>query len=476
MQTNLADFIKHSADGERAAAILQACVHCGFCSATCPTYQVLGDERDSPRGRIYLIKQVLEGQLATSRTQLHLDRCLTCRSCETTCPSGVQYGQLLDIGRKVVDAQVPRDWRERWLRQLMGQVLPRRKLVGPLLQLGQWLHLFLPDRLREKLTKPRRAGRLPAWSKPLAKPLAKSLTHSPTSALADAPLRHMILHEGCVQPGMAPNINAATIRVFDALGVRLLRVQAAGCCGALRWHLDQQAAALQDAKRNIDAWWPWIEAAEPVEAIVSNASGCGVMLKDYGHLLAHDPAYAAKAARVAALVGDVSELLLPLLRQPELASQIAAKVASRRTVAGALPQRLAYHPPCTLQHGQRVKGQVESVLSTLGFEVCLPQNAHLCCGSAGTYSVLQPALATTLRDNKLAALREAALSNVALSDSTLSDAVLNEKGNAAPGKADSLDASLTIVSGNIGCLSHLQSGSPARVCHWIEVVDDALNG
>ena len=406
MQTNLADFIKGTPEGEEADAILRSCVHCGFCTATCPTYQLLGDELDGPRGRIYLIKQVLEGEQPTAKTQLHLDRCLTCRNCETTCPSGVRYGRLLDIGRHVVDDRVARPLSQRIVRSALKQTLPRKWLFTPAMKAGQMLRPLLPQALRNKVPPKQPAG---AW------PVT---THA----------RKMLLLDGCVQPAMAPNINAATARVLDALGVQLVVAPKAGCCGAIRYHLDDQAGGLDDMRRNIDAWWPLVEAG--AEAIVMTASGCGVTVKDYGHLLANDLTYAAKAQRISALTRDLSEIM------PGFEEELA------RRVAGKLTDRIAYHPPCTLQHGQQIRGKVESVLCAIGVDVVLCADSHLCCGSAGTYSVTQPALSYQLRDNKLANLQ-------------------------ATGAA-------AIVSANIGCLTHLQSGTVTPVRHWIELIDQAL--
>jgi glycolate oxidase iron-sulfur subunit len=406
MQTNLADFIRETPEGREADAILRSCVHCGFCTATCPTYQLLGDELDGPRGRIYLIKQVLEGEPATAKTQLHLDRCLTCRSCETTCPSGVQYGRLIDIGRAVVDRQVARPAGQRLLRAALAETLPRRWLFTPLMKAGQTVRGMLPASVRAKVPRAQR-GRI-----------ARTPSHA----------RMMLVLDGCVQPSMAPDINAAATRVFDALGVTLLAAPKAGCCGALRHHLNQADQALDDMRRNIDAWWPYVEAG--AEALVMTASGCGVMVKEYGHLLAGDAAYAHKAARVSALTRDLSEVL------PDFEAALKARLAGRR-----LPP-VAWHPPCTLQHGQQIRGKVEQLLRVAGVKVSLCADSHLCCGSAGTYSVLQPELSTRLRDNKLAAL-------------------------AATGAH-------TIVSANIGCLTHLQSGTTTPVRHWIELIDEAL--
>jgi glycolate oxidase iron-sulfur subunit len=412
MQTNLAEFIKGTTDGDQAEAILRSCVHCGFCTATCPTYQLLGDELDGPRGRIYLIKQVLEGQPATAKTQQHLDRCLTCRNCESTCPSGVQYARLLDIGRKVVDRQVQRPLRQRAARAALAELLPRRWIFSPAMKAGQALRPLLPASLQQKVS--------------------KRSAHTAWPARSHA--RRMLVLDGCVQPSMAPNINAATARVLDTLGVQLVAAPKAGCCGALRHHLDEQEAALADVRRNIDAWWPFIEGRDgggaAVEGILMTASGCGVMVKDYGHLLAQDPAYAEKAARISALTFDLSEALAHF--EPELRTRLAGRVGPR----------VAYHPPCTLQHGQKIRGTVERLLGLAGVDVKLCQDSHLCCGSAGTYSVLQPELSTQLRERKIANLE-------------------------ATGAQE-------IVSANIGCQSHLQGGTDLPVRHWIEVIDQAL--
>ncbi len=409
MQTDLSPEFKGTPDGEEAEAVLRRCVHCGFCTATCPTYQLLGDELDGPRGRIYLIKQVLEGQAPTRATQLHLDRCLTCLNCESTCPSGVEYGKLVEIGRQVVEEKVRRPAGERATRWLLREGLTSAAFA-PAMKLGQLVRPLLPATLRNKVPPPAAPG-AHRWP---------TRTHA----------RKVLMLAGCVQPAMAPNINSATARVLDAAGVQTLVAGKAGCCGAIRLHLNDRDGALADMRRNIDAWWPFVERGE-VEAVVMNASGCGVMVKDYGHALRHDPAYADKARRIGELTRDLSELL------PALVPQLAPKVR-RRAVT-----RLAYHPPCTLQHGQQLRGGVERALADLGFEVALPAESHLCCGSAGTYSVLMPEYAYALRDRKLANLSHALQPQA-------------------------------IVSANIGCIQHLQSGTELPVRHWIEVVDEAL--
>jgi len=406
MQTNLADFIKDTREGHEADAILRSCVHCGFCTATCPTYQLLGDELDGPRGRIYLIKQVLEGKKPTAKTQLHLDRCLTCRNCETTCPSGVKYGRLIDIGRKVVEDQVPYSFSQKLKRTALKELLPRKWLFTPAMKTGQLFRPLLPQALQNKVPRRENAG---SW---------------PTRAHA----RKMLLLDGCVQPAMSPNINAATARVLDALGVQLVVAPKAGCCGAIRHHLNDHDGALDDMRRNIDAWWPLVQAG--AEAIVMTASGCGATVKDYGHLLEADPAYAEKAAVISGLTKDLSEIM------PAFEAELEGKLN------GKISKRVAYHPPCTLQHGQQIRGKVEGVLRAVGVDVQLCGDSHLCCGSAGTYSVMQPELSYQLRDNKLAKLAET--------------------------------KSEMIVSANIGCLTHLQSGTDTPVKHWIELIDSAL--
>jgi glycolate oxidase iron-sulfur subunit len=409
MQTNLAEAFKGTREGEEAEAILRRCVHCGFCTATCPTYQLLGDELDGPRGRIYLIKQVLEGAKATVKTQTHLDRCLTCRNCETTCPSGVEYGRLVDIGRKIVADQVERPLGDKWKRAALAKGL-NSPLFAPAMKLGQALRFVVPGALKAKVPARQHAGLRPA----------------PRHA------RRMLLLEGCVQNAMMPNINSAAARVLDKLGVSLVAAPKAGCCGALNFHLDYQEAGLDDMRRNIDAWWPMIEKAE-VEAVAMTASGCGVMVKDYGHLLAHDPAYATRAKRISSMTRDLSEIV---------ADEPTLPAALLRARTGKATGRIAYHPPCTLQHGQQVRGRAEKILTDAGFELTAVAESHLCCGSAGAYSVLNPEISDELKERKLA--------------------------NLEAGKP------MTICSSNIGCLTHLQSGTPTPVRHWVEVIDEIL--
>ncbi len=411
MDTKLADFMRDTRAGQAAEEILRKCVHCGFCTATCPTYQLFGDELDGPRGRIYLIKQVLEGKDVTEKTRLHLDRCLTCRSCETTCPSGVKYSHLLDIGRQVVEDRLPRRLGEALPRKLLKAVLPQPGLFGPLVKLGTVLRPLLPSVLADTLP-----------------PVQAASTPWPTSA---GHTRRMLTLAGCVQPSLAPNINAATARVLNRLEIALFEAPGAGCFGAVRFHLNDQEAARDDMRRNIDAWWPEIEAG--VEAIVVTASGCGVQVREYGHMLADDAVYAEKAAKISALCRDPSEILAA--EKATLLPLLAARQADRG--------RLAFHSPCTLQHGLKIRGVIEELLTAAGYDLTPVADGHLCCGSAGTYSVLQPTISKQLRDNKLTAL-------------TAGDPAV-------------------LATANIGCLSHLQSGSVLPVRHWIELMDEVIS-
>jgi glycolate oxidase iron-sulfur subunit len=399
MQTELAASIRDTAEGREAQAILRKCVHCGFCTATCPTYQVLGDDLDSPRGRIYLMKRALEGAPVTDRTRLHLDRCLTCRACETTCPSGVRYGRLVDIGRAYVEERTERSPGDRLKRALIAFALPRSALFRFFLWMGRLCRAVLPERLKNKVLPRTPAGEWPA-------PRHK---------------HKMLALAGCVQSSLRPSINAAAARVLDRAGISLVEVPGAGCCGALRFHLNYQDDGRADMRALIDAWWPLVEGGD-VEAIVMTASGCGATVREYGHLLAGDPAYKSKAERIAALTKDLSEVLAP---------EYVVSGKSRGTVA--------FQSPCTLQHGQQVRGRAEALLTRAGYTVTPVRDAHLCCGSAGTYSLLQPEISHELRERKLAALQEG--------------------------------APQAIATANIGCLAHLQAGTPVPVRHWIEYLD-----
>ena len=401
MQTNLVERFANTDHGREAEAILRKCVHCGFCTATCPTYQLLGDELDGPRGRIYQIKEILEGSTPTASTQGHLDRCLTCRSCETTCPSGVDYGRLADIGRKIVEDEVGRSLTETLIRKALIFVIPNRPLFGFLMRLGQLFRPLMPSAIRRKI--PQRTSSS-SWPQS---------THT----------RKMLVLEACAQPSATPNVNAAAARVLDRLGIQLIAAKEAGCCGAVAHHLSDHNRSYDALKRNIDAWWPLIE--QGAEAIVITASGCGVMVKEYGHLLAEDSQYAEKAQRVAELAKDISEVLAD-----EDLGGLRVREAST----------LAFHSPCTLQHGQKLNGLTEGVLRELGFDLKPVADSHLCCGSAGTYSILQPYLSKRLLKNKVEAL----------------------EATGAP----------TIATANIGCQLHLSTGANTPVKHWIELVDE----
>jgi len=402
VQTRIASEYQNRPEADYAEQVLRACVHCGFCLATCPTYQLLGSELDSPRGRIYLLKQLIEGAEVTDRTRLHLDRCLTCRACESTCPSGVKYSRLLDFGRVEIERKAPRSAGSRAFRRILREVMTRRGLFTTLVSIGRPFRGLLPTKLRSLLP-------------------ARSVTPIPLAIPAGA--RRVLLLDGCVQPALAPQINAAAQRVFARAGIDLQPIAQAGCCGAINHHMGAEEAARTQARTNIDAWWPEIEAG--VEGICITASGCGAMVKEYDHLLQHDADYAERATRIAALARDPAELL------------IDADLGLPGT-----GQRLAFHAPCTLQHGQRLPGVTERLLAGLGFELTPVTDPHLCCGSAGTYSLFQPELSTALRDRKLAALEEPAPEQIA--------------------------------TANIGCMMHLQSGTDRPVRHWLQIVDEQL--
>ncbi len=408
MQTRIGERYRNTPQGREADAILRACVHCGFCTATCPTYQLLGDERDSPRGRIYLIKQLLEEQPVSRHTQQHLDRCLTCRSCETTCPSGVRYGRLIDIGRELIEQRVSRPPGERLKRALLRRILTHPARLGLLLKLARACTPLLPPALRRKL---------PSGS-------AQTVTPPPERNLP----RRMLLLAGCAQSVATPATNAAAKRVFQALGIQLTEAPEAGCCGAVSQHLAAPQEAADFMRRNIDAWWPHIERG--AEAIVITASGCGVQVKEYGELLQNDPTYGEKARRISELARDAAEVL----RDEGLPAN---------TVAPAARKKIAFHSPCTLQHGQKLGGVVENLLREAGFDLLPVADAHLCCGSAGTYSLLQPELSQQLLRNKLGNLE------------THRPAI--------------------IATANIGCQLHLASGTHTPVQHWLELLAQTLD-
>jgi glycolate oxidase iron-sulfur subunit len=442
MQTHLADFIKDTPEGQEAEAIVRTCVHCGFCLATCPTYQLLGDELDSPRGRIYLMKQMLEGEPVTRKTQLHLDRCLTCRACETVCPSGVKYGRLVDIGRGLVEKKVGRGVAAAGMRYALRRALPNPGLFASLLKTGRAMRPLLPASLQNEI--PRLVQKSVSGEQPPV------IRHQ----------RRMLVLEGCVQSALMPNINAATRRVLDKLGISLINAPNAGCCGAISYHLNAQQEGLDYMRRNVDAWWPHVrditnvkdaekardnarsglaeeyggEDNEGVEAIVMTASGCGVTVKEYGHLLRHDPVYARKAARISELTKDISEIIEA--ESPSLLRLLGTSIPNEKK------PKLAFHSPCTLQHGMKIRGVVEKTLLAAGFRLTPVPDSHLCCGSAGTYSILQPELSRQLLENKVKALE-----------------------SGAPDR---------IATANIGCLMHVQGGTSLPVDHWIEILDEVL--
>jgi glycolate oxidase iron-sulfur subunit len=405
MLTRLSQAIKDTPEGAEAEGILRSCVHCGFCTATCPTYQLLGDENDGPRGRIYLIQSLLEGNPVGEITQRHLDRCLGCRSCETTCPSGVRYGRLLDISRPMLEARVSRPFRDRVKRWLIRAVLPHRGRFTLLMGMAAWIRPVLPTRLSRQIP---RLGTEAVWPQ------------------ADRP-RKMLVLGGCAQQVLEPGINAAAARILGRMGIELMRCEQEVCCGALSYHLAAHDEGLGFMRKNVDAWIPYLDAG--AEAIVITASGCGVMVKEYGELLKHDLAYAEKAARVSAAARDIAEVLAgedlsPWARKPS--------------------RRIAFQSPCSLQHGQKLDGLVEDLLGRLGFQLCPVADAHLCCGSAGTYSLLQRSVAGRLLAGKLKTLMAAAPTE--------------------------------IVTANIGCLTHLRTEASVPVRHWIELLDETASG
>ena len=402
MKTEFSASLLNSADGQLANEILRTCVHCGFCNATCPTYQILGDENDGPRGRIYLIKQMLENKEVSDATRTHLDRCLTCRNCETTCPSGVEYSKLLEIGRKAVEERTTRNFKERITRKALLNLLPYRSRFTPAIKLGQIFKPFLPKTIAKKIPKRVSKGTYPV----------ENLD------------RQMIVLEGCVQPALSPDINSATARVLHRLGISLIRPKSAGCCGAVNQHLADEDKALVFIKNNIDAWWEYIDNG--VEAIVITASGCGAMVKDYAHILRNDKDYAEKAKKVSALCKDISEIIIN-----EEYTQLINQDTNRPNIS--------WHPPCTLQHGQKINGVVEKILGDCGFNLLPVIDSHLCCGSAGTYSILQPEISQKLQINKITHLQK--------------------------------NKPELIVTGNIGCQTHLQEASDVPVIHWIHLLD-----
>lgn len=403
MQTKLIRTLLDTTAGQEAERILRSCVHCGFCTATCPTYQILGDERDGPRGRIYLVKQVLEGKAATRLTQIHLDRCLTCRSCETTCPSGVKYANLLQIGRNIVEQQVSRPLIQKIMRWGFIHFLPYPKRIRPVINIVIRLKSILPKTISVSLPDNTEVMQWPDNS------------HN----------RKVILPVGCVQSVLSPEIDDSAAYVLDQLGISIIR--SGGCCGAISHHLSAEEIAKAQARANIDAWWPIIESG--AEAILSTASGCGVMLKEYGHLLQDDPDYREKAIKVSALTKDLVEIVC---NEDSAKLQSMARQQQDKTIS--------FHSPCTLQHGQQLAGQVENLLKKINIQTSKVNDSHLCCGSAGTYSVTQPELSGKLRDNKM--------SNLMRNQPDI------------------------IATANIGCLLQLAKTSPVPVIHWVQLLDN----
>lgn len=413
MYLNLIDELKNDAQALEARDMIKDCVHCGMCLGACPTYGIVGDELDSPRGRIYQIKNLLEGTADLSSVQHHLDRCLTCRSCETACPSGVKYGHLLEWGRGFLAKKHRRGMVSRLKINGFRQVLTQPVLFGALWKTASAVSGALPSAYANKL-------------KPAA--LAPSNVTIPSVEPIDVTV---ILHQGCVQNTMSPNINHATQHLLQAWGVTVLNAND-GCCGAIAAHTDDASGARQMAAHNLAAWEA-VFKLHPKALILSNASGCGVQLKDYGHAFKHDDAYAALAMRISAAVRDVSELVAEILdKQPLIKSALRARI-------DALPKtatRMAYHEPCTLQHGQKLKGRVAQMLSELGLSLTPSVNTHLCCGSAGAYSVMQPELSKQLLNNKIKDLK--------------------------------LDEAAGVLSANIGCICHIASATDKPVLHWVE--------
>ena len=419
MQTHFSLAQLADPDTREADKILRTCVHCGFCNATCPTYALLGDELDGPRGRIYLMKDMLENDRpASAEVAKHIDRCLSCLSCMTTCPSGVHYMHLVDQARDRIEATFTRPLAERALRGFLALVLPRPWLFRPAL-IAAWLTRPLARLL---------PGRLGALARLAPKRLASpSAVDRPQVLPAEGARRKRVaLLVGCAQQVVAPEINEATVRLLTRHGCEVVVAEGAGCCGGLTHHLGRDALGF--AKANIDAWTREAEHGG-LDAIVINTSGCGVTIKDYGYMLRSDGAYARKAAQVSALAKDLSEVMTELgLHAPVIA-------------AG---RRVAYHSACSLQHGQKIKDAPQALLAQAGFTVVEPGEAHLCCGSAGTYNMLQPAIADRLRARKVANIERTSPEFVA--------------------------------AGNVGCITHIAAGTKLPVVHTAELLDWATGG
>jgi glycolate oxidase iron-sulfur subunit len=411
METVLSKHFRDTDVGREAEELLRPCVQCGQCTFICPTFRLLDDERDGPRGRIFMIHEFLEGKDPGADIRLHLDRCLTCRSCEASCPQGVRYGRLLDIARELVEKRFPRPLAQRLARRALRAVVSQRRRFTALLRIGQAMRGFLPVALRSRIPQRRRAG---AW---------------PDRAHA----RTMLVWPGCVQPALAPNVNAAAARVLDRFGIRLIEANA-GCCGALSFHLAATEEARALMRRNIDACWPQI--ADGAEAIVMTTSGCGAHVREYGYLLRDDPQYRDKAKRFSELTKDIAEVVTGEWQGGLLPATPATPFERPRG------SRIAIQSPCSLQHGEKLNGVVEKLLRRAGFTLAPVAYAFMCCGAAGSYSILQPALAEALRARKLETLL----------------ACRPE----------------VIATANIGCLIHLAAVSPLPVRHWIELLDEAL--
>ncbi len=408
MQTNISTDFLRTPEGKQANRILRSCVHCGFCNATCPTYQLLGDELDGPRGRIYLIKQTLEGKTPGRQTQLHLDRCLTCRNCESTCPSGVDYSQLLNIGRAVVNKKVPRSAGQKILHFVLRKTFLSPFSFSALIKTGQLFRPLLPVAIKRSI---------PEKQKPVQ---FKKITHE----------RKILLVPGCVQSSLKPNIDIAAKIVFNKLNIECVEIPAAGCCGSLSHHLNAESEAMQIIKKNIDSWWPLVQN-NAIEAICMTASGCGVAIKEYEQLLASDKVYAKKARTISALYKDPAEIVSQEINNKTSNPLVDATNNTEQN------KNIAFHPPCTLQHGMKLNNLIEPILDKCGYTVLAFKDKHLCCGSAGTYSITQKALSQQLLSNKL--------------------------GNINKTQHD------LIVTANIGCQMHMQSGTSTPVKHWLEL-------
>ncbi|WP_335947854.1 glycolate oxidase subunit GlcF [Salipiger bermudensis] len=444
MQTHFTDQQLQDPGTERANEILRACVHCGFCTATCPTYQVLGDELDSPRGRIYLIKDMLENErVPDAKTVKHIDRCLSCLACMTTCPSGVHYMHLVDHARAYIEQNYQRPWSDRALRWLLARVIPhpmrfRAALAGA--KLGRPFARLLPDpRLRAMLEM------APKTIPPVSR------NDDPQSFAPEAPRRKRVaLMTGCAQKALNTDINDATIRLLTRLGCEVVVAKGAGCCGALTHHMGREDESHGSAARNIRAWCAEIDG-DGLDAIVINTSGCGTTVKDYGHMFRTDAALAGDAARVSELACDISELLAELMPEADVTARNLAKaeiagtdMAEPTGAEGSGPIRVAYHAACSLQHGQKIKTHPKALLKGAGFEVVEPADSHLCCGSAGTYNLLQPEISGQLKARKVRTL-EAKQPDI-------------------------------IAAGNIGCMMQIGSGTGVPVVHTVELLDWATGG